>query len=153
MYHYVYRTTCLVNGKTYIGVRSSKRWPVDDWYKGSGTALQLAFRKYGRDAFSKQVLVIVETRAEVLRIEALMVPEEVARDRSNYNRTRGGGSGPLFRQVTEAEKELHRARMNDPVVKERMRQLNLGNQRRKGTVGSDRQRQAVSESNRRRACK
>lgn len=150
MKHYVYRTTCRVNGKTYVGIRSCEGSPFDDTYLGSGVALLAAVRKYGREAFTKQVLVIVESREEALRIEAALVTDDVARDRSTYNRTRGGGSGPLTQVWTEERREKARRSMT-PERKARLRLLNLGNQRRLGTKGSERQRQAVAEANRRRA--
>lgn len=150
MYHYVYRTTCIPNGKTYVGVRSSRCWPTEDTYLGSGTALTAAVRKYGRKCFSKQVLVIVETREEALRIEAALVTEAVAKDPRTYNRTKGGFSGPGYRIWTDSQKEALRRSMNRPERKAQLRLLNLGNQRRLGTRGSERQRQAVAAANRRR---
>lgn len=151
LYHYVYRTTCSVNGKWYIGIRSCRCWPTRDAYLGSGVALQAAIRKYGGKAFKKAVLVVVQTRDEALRIEAALVTEDTVLDRSSYNRTRGGGSGPLTHRMTLAGKRKHRQRMSDPDWKRYMLQFNLGNQRRLGKTGSERQRLAVVASNKRRA--
>jgi hypothetical protein len=150
MTHYVYRTTCLVNGKTYVGVRSCEGDPREDSYLGSGTYLLHAIRKYGREAFSKQVLVIVGTREEALRIEAALVTPAVCRDRRNYNRSPGGGSPPVDLVRTPEQRERYRQAMT-PERKARLREINLGNQRRLGTTGSERHRRAVAEANRRRA--
>lgn len=47
-YGMIYKTTCLVNDKIYIG---QTRHIDDDKYLGSGTAFLKALRKYGRKKF------------------------------------------------------------------------------------------------------
>lgn len=50
---YIYKTTCLVNGKQYIGSHYGR---LDDSYIGSGTLLRKAIKKYGNKNFSKIIL-------------------------------------------------------------------------------------------------
>ena len=45
MYHYVYEIRNKVNGRKYIGKRSSEKEPQKDWYMGSGFALKKAKEK------------------------------------------------------------------------------------------------------------
>lgn len=54
---YLYETTCLVNGKKYVG---SKKGDVDKTtaYLGSGKLLKQAIKKYGVDKFHKKILMI-----------------------------------------------------------------------------------------------
>lgn len=52
---YIYKTTCLVNGKIYIG-QSIKEPSTSQNYLGSGTLVCLAIKKYGKQNFSKEVL-------------------------------------------------------------------------------------------------
>lgn len=52
---YIYITTCLLNGKRYIGQRRPQRGN-DSWYIGSGILLTRAVKKYGKDVFVKEIL-------------------------------------------------------------------------------------------------
>lgn len=54
MYGYIYLTTNLINGKKYIG--QHKACKISESYKGSGTLLRYAFKKYGKDNFSVSIL-------------------------------------------------------------------------------------------------
>lgn len=54
MYGYIYLTTNLINNKQYIGKHKSSVF--DPNYKGSGKALMLAFKKYGKENFSVSLL-------------------------------------------------------------------------------------------------
>tara|TARA_R110000822_G_scaffold306987_1_gene433624 strand:+ start:148 stop:786 length:639 start_codon:yes stop_codon:yes gene_type:complete len=53
---YIYKITNLTNGKMYIG--SSKKNPKDNWsYYGSGRNIKQAIEKYGKENFTKEILV------------------------------------------------------------------------------------------------
>lgn len=52
---YIYKTTCLVNGKIYIG-QCTKTVEQSKHYIGSGKLLKLAIRKYGLNNFKKEIL-------------------------------------------------------------------------------------------------
>lgn len=52
---YIYLTTCLANGKKYIGQSINHR--DINTYLGSGIAFKCALKKYGKDAFVKTILV------------------------------------------------------------------------------------------------
>ena len=53
-FHFCYRTTNRVNGRTYVGKRTTDR--VDDGYLGSGVLLALAIKKYGRENFTREII-------------------------------------------------------------------------------------------------
>ena len=48
---YIYLTTCLVNGKKYVGQSINLR--NINTYLGSGIAFKCALKKYGKDNFEK----------------------------------------------------------------------------------------------------
>lgn len=54
MYGYIYETTNLINGKKYIGKHVSTKF--DECYKGSGSILKKAFKKYGFENFECKIL-------------------------------------------------------------------------------------------------
>lgn len=51
----VYKTTCLANGKIYIGQHKTKI--IEDGYLGSGKLIRRAIKKYGIDEFVREILV------------------------------------------------------------------------------------------------
>lgn len=55
IYGIIYMTTCILNGKIYIG--QTIHWR-DRTYLGSGVALCEAVKKYGRDKFKRKILKI-----------------------------------------------------------------------------------------------
>jgi hypothetical protein len=85
---YVYKTTNLINGKTYIG-QCSKQINKSTKYLGSGKYIQLAIKKYGTNSFEKTILIEVNTREELNFYEkfyiSTMMPE--------YNIALGGWGG------------------------------------------------------------
>jgi len=138
MFHYVYKTTHIPTGRWYVGIRSCHVWPTEDSsYLGSGSTLLSLVRQEGRGAFAKQVLVIVETRAEAARIERELVgPDQVA-DPMCLNLCGGGDCGPRgFSHSEEARRKIqathkgrtwtrehrlaHAAAMNRADVRERI---------------------------------
>jgi hypothetical protein len=54
-----------VNNRYYYGVHSQED-NVPDTYMGSGTALELAFKKYGKNNFKKDILKYFDSRDKAL---------------------------------------------------------------------------------------
>lgn len=112
MYHYIYRIDRPTTGEWYVGIRSCKCWPTDDVnYLGSGKVIKAKVKKHGRDAFTKTILAIVETREEAARIEAALVgPTQVA-DRLCLNLCEGGDCGVLgLKHTAESKAKMSRSR-------------------------------------------
>ena len=63
MYGYIYLTTNLINGKRYIG-RHKKPF-FDPYYKGSGVSLTEAFKKYGINNFTTEIIEECESEEEL----------------------------------------------------------------------------------------
>lgn len=95
MRYTVYKTTNTVNGKFYVGAHSTED-PNDD-YLGSGSLLQKAIRKYGKGAFTKEVLHDFDTPEEMFAKEREIVTPEFKNDPGNYNLREGGrGVGDIY---------------------------------------------------------
>jgi len=72
MIGYIYKTTCLVNGKIYIGQKQSPKFIR--CYYGSGKSICNAIRKYGKDKFKVKIIYKANSikrlnEAEILYIE------------------------------------------------------------------------------------
>ena len=88
MFHIVYKTTNITNGKYYIGVHSTQN--LDDGYLGSGHLLKKAIAKYGRDAFTRSVLFHAFSKQDAFKVEREIVTEEFTLSKETYNLAVGG---------------------------------------------------------------
>ncbi len=90
--HYlVYKTTCLMNGKIYIGKHETDN--LDDGYLGSGKLLIRAIEKYGEENFKREILFECSSREEMNVKEAELVNEEFLKRDDVYNLKQGGEGG------------------------------------------------------------
>ncbi|ELS1646538.1 GIY-YIG nuclease family protein [Escherichia coli] len=138
MYHFVYETVNLINGKKYIGKHSTEN--LNDSYLGSGVALNRAIKKYGEESFKRSIIKQFETSAEALEYEAQLVTEDLVKSNEYYNMRQGGEGGRY--KYTEADK----AKMSNS-AKERIKRLGhnlLGKHR------SEETKRKLSETNKRR---
>ena len=97
----VYCTTCLVNGKVYIGVHKTDNPDAFDGYIGCGieigyslknpkTAFQYALKKYGYNNFKRSVLYVFENEEDAYNKEAEIVTLGFVKRKDNYNSIPGG---------------------------------------------------------------
>lgn len=88
MFFLIYRTTCLVNGKTYVGKHKTRN--INDGYMGSGKLLKRAIAKYGRENFVTEVLDVFDSEEKMnLAERILVVPDR----ETTYNLCPGGKGG------------------------------------------------------------
>jgi group I intron endonuclease len=90
MYGYIYKTTNLINGRAYIGQKKSKVFCST--YHGSGTILNAALKKYGKENFKLEILCWANSKAELDSFEI----EQISKHSLNedlYNITKGGTGG------------------------------------------------------------
>jgi len=103
MYYTIYKTTNLINNKIYIGKHQTKN--LNDSYLGSGKALLISIKKYGKENFKKEILHICESTELMDFVESLIIDEEFIKQ-DNYNIVVGGTGGDKF--TTNPNKELIR---------------------------------------------
>lgn len=111
-FYILYKTTNLVNDKTYIGIHKTNN--LDDGYLGSGFALLEAVDKYGKEKFKREVLEFCNSYEELLELEKLYVDSDWVRDKSNYNLKTGGQSSGILsdeskNKISETLKEGYRS--------------------------------------------
>lgn len=100
-HNYFYKTTNLINGKYYYGIRSTDKRPETDNYFGSGKALKHAIQKYGKENFKKEIIAEYPTRKEVSDHEKRVVTEELIELEDCYNLRMGGDNEFIMSETTK----------------------------------------------------
>ena len=106
-HHIIYKTTCLVTGRYYIGMHSTD--DLADGYIGSGKRLWQSIRKHGAAQHHCEVLEQLPSREALALREAELVNEQLLEDKLCMNLTLGGhGSWEAANRVytPEARKRL-----------------------------------------------
>jgi hypothetical protein len=90
-YHYIYKTTCNITGRYYIGMHSTSN--LEDGYVGSGRRLWLSIRKHGKENHSVEILEWLLDRSSLKLREKEIVNEDLLKDKMCMNLQLGGGGG------------------------------------------------------------
>lgn len=90
-YYTVYKITCLVNGKYYVGCHKTDN--LDDGYMGSGVLITRLVKKYGLQSFTKEYLAIFDNPNDMFEMESQIVNEEFLVNESTLNLALGGNGG------------------------------------------------------------
>ena len=88
MYYYFYKITNIINNKFYYGVHKTNN--IDDGYMGSGVLLHQAYKKYGIENFTKEILKYFDNMQDMFNYEAEIVNEEMILNKNCYNVQLGG---------------------------------------------------------------
>ena len=102
-YHYLYKTTNLLNNKYYYGIHSTNN--IEDGYLGSGKRLRYSIRKYGKDNFKREIIKQFDTREELVNAEQEIITEQVLKDKQNMNIIYGGEGFNTIGMVTVKDKD------------------------------------------------
>ena len=94
MYHILYKTTNKINGKHYVGIHRTD--DLNDGYLGSGRNLRQAIKKYGVDAFEREVLKFCQSYDELIEEERKIVTTEFCMREDTYNIELGGAGGKVW---------------------------------------------------------
>ena len=89
-YHYIYKTTNVLNNKFYIGMHSTNN--LTDGYMGSGKLLWYSIKKYGKENHKVEILEYLDNR-DKLRIREEKMISEVLSDPLCINLVWGGRGG------------------------------------------------------------
>jgi group I intron endonuclease len=123
---YIYQTTCLLDGRIYIGQR---RGNFNANYKGSGKHLKLALAKYGIENFHTHLIKYASTQKELdllemNRIQAVRTAIGVDRV---FNIAEGGLKGIILRGKNNPSygKGTFKGRKHSEETKKKMRESRL----------------------------
>lgn len=88
----VYKTTCMLNGKIYVGVHKNKSENPNefDGYYGSGNIIKSAISKYGKENFERETLFVFDNFADAYTKEREIVNENFVLNKNTYNLSLGG---------------------------------------------------------------
>lgn len=90
-YHYIYKTTCIITNRFYIGMHSTE--DLNDGYIGSGTRLWHSINKHGKENHICEILEYLDSRKELAEREKEIITEEMLVDSQCLNLNRGGHGG------------------------------------------------------------
>lgn len=112
-FHFIYKTTCLVNGMFYIGHHSTNN--VHDRYLGSGKALKLAIKEYGKENFVREEIEFCKFE-ELAEKEKQYIIDLNATNGYNILITGGGGMNlgvPHTDEVKQLLSKLNKGENNN----------------------------------------
>ena len=92
-YHFIYKTTNLINEKYYVGMHSTD--DLNDGYIGSGKYLSRSIKKYGINNFKFEILEFLPNRELLKEREKKLVNENFINNNLCMNLKTGGSGGNL----------------------------------------------------------
>lgn len=115
-YHIIYKTTCLINKKYYIGMHSTDN--LNDGYMGSGKALKFSIQRYGKENHKVEILEMVENRELLAERERQLVTINKVRNGKCMN-LKVGGIGGFIKKAKIKKKKIKKK----PLVKAKKRKV------------------------------
>lgn len=89
-FHIIYKTTCIITNKWYIGMHSTDN--IEDGYLGSGSILSRSIKKHGRENHTYEILEYLPDRKSLAKREEELLSKEL-RENSLCMNIRSGGTG------------------------------------------------------------
>jgi len=159
-YHYIYKITCKITNKFYVGMHSTDN--LEDGYMGSGIRLWRSISKHGKENHVCEILEFLSDRSSLKKREAEIVNEQFLQDPLCMNIMLGGGGGFISH-----EQQKHRSSCGGKTTWIKNRELHISlakkggnttkklgvgifskeNKRRTGQTISEYQKQRISEVN------
>lgn len=137
---YIYRTTNIVNGKTYIGKHFRLPQESDNTYLGSGVLIMRGIKKYGKKNFKKEILIdSIEKESDANIQEIQMIADERAQGKAEYNIAIGGNGARGYHHTEEAKAQMSAKRKGYVWSEEAKRKLSASITGRK--ISEDQKRQ------------
>ena len=90
-YHFLYKTTNLINNKFYYGMHSTN--DLNDGYLGSGLKLRRSIQKYGKENFKLKIIKFYLNRIKLIEAEKNLVNESLLQDPLCMNLMKVGEGG------------------------------------------------------------
>jgi group I intron endonuclease len=123
-YGFIYITTNTINGKQYIGQSNyiKRNWRT---YLGSGKALKAALKKYGKENFSREIIMDCSTKEDLNAMERHFIHiNDAIKSPEYYNISPGGKASLGFTGKTLSPEHLNaiKTKCQNRVITDHMRQ-------------------------------
>jgi group I intron endonuclease len=142
--HYlVYKTTCLLNGKIYIGQHQT--YDLNDGYIGSGTALKKDVDKFGIENFTTEILFDFETQKEMDNKERELVDEAFITRTDTYNMIPGGADG-IMSITSDLRAKANKTRWNNLSEDGRRHYVVAANEATRNRIWTEESRKKISDT-------
>ena len=102
-YHYIYKTTNILNDKFYIGMHSTDN--LDDGYMGSGKRLWYSINKHGKDNHKTEILEYLPCRESLRDREEEIINGKLLNEELCMNLACGGRGG--FDHINDAQLNIY----------------------------------------------
>lgn len=112
--HYIYKTTCNVTGRWYVGMHSTNN--LEDGYMGSGLRLRRSIRKYGIENHTKEILEFSPSREEMVLREIEIVTKELIAEPMCMNLVIGGQGGFISLEGVKKGAEVTNEKYKDKLI-------------------------------------
>ena len=132
-HHIVYKTTCIVTGRFYIGLHSTDN--LDDGYLGSGKRLRRSVNKHGECNHVREIINEYASRKEASNAEKILITKEMLLDNNCLN-CGPGGLGATDRPATsdETRAKMSKTRIGMKLTEESKQKISAANKGLKRTL-------------------
>ena len=123
-YHIIYKTTCLITNKFYVGMHSTDN--LEDGYIGSGKLLWLSVNKHGKENHATEILETLPDRSSLKEREKHIVNEEFLKDKMCMNLAIGGegGAGKATKeQLYKGAVNANKVKWSNPEFRSKMSKI------------------------------
>ena len=103
-FNFVYLTTHIDSGKQYIGSHSTNN--IDDGYIGSGIILENYLKKFGKEAFKREILQICKDNREARTLEGFYIEKYKTLKPNGMNISPAGGLGFIGCHSEESKQNI-----------------------------------------------
>ena len=134
----VYKHTCLINGKVYVGITARKpnvRWGCNGYGYRNNTHFSNAIKKYGWENFRHEILYNELTCEEAKQKEIELIALLKSNNREfGYNKSSGGDPGSGVHCTEERKAKIRAGRLGYKCSEETRRRISEANKRRSPEV-------------------
>ncbi len=143
VYGFIYKISNLINGKIYIG--QHKGLDFGDYW-GSGTLLNKAYKKYGRDNFSREIIEYAGSKQELNFLEQFYIQKMDSIGPNGYNIASGGRGGYTGPATPETCEKIRKKLKGRKFTEEHIRNMTLSKRGKPGHPHTEEEKRKISLS-------
>ncbi len=144
-YHFIYRTTNLINGKYYYGMHSTN--DLNDGYYGSGKRLRYSINKYGKENHAIEKIEFFNNRKDLAQKEKEIINLNEISNENCLNLTVGGEGGAIrsgTKHSVETKEKIRNSLLGKPLSDERKTKISISGKGKHFFIMTDEQKRKIS---------